>query len=277
MIKVHRGKRRDGQAKPQNFGAAHVSAMLLHFDNQRPCEADTRRPSSYLMRAALCGAGRSVVSGRDGRCSATADIRRGRGRVSIRLDGPFRRCSSGTSEGRGVARTVIVGGRTCRRAGTHRAMSGTTKASIGNRDPESMQMSALLLTCVELHRGDEGHTRAGRAAINVVMLRGGGRRGRAAGSASLQADALDFLAMPERAISLFVVGNGASYRAVTAFQKGQRWLRVRPLGPAVTVWHVWHGTVPTPSRWARLASWRHWRTRPASGRYALDREVTQHG
>jgi Co/Zn/Cd efflux system component len=76
--------------------------------------------------------------------------------------------------------------------------------------------------------------------------------GLAAGSASLQADALDFLGdAGNYAISLFVVGMALRYRAMAAFAKGATmgvfgmWVWASRLGM--------HGTerCPTPSLWAR--------------------------
>jgi Co/Zn/Cd efflux system component len=69
--------------------------------------------------------------------------------------------------------------------------------------------------------------------------------GLAAGSAALQADALDFLGdAANYGISLFVVGMALRYRAMAAFTKGASmgvfgfWV----LG--LTVWHAVHGTLP---------------------------------
>jgi hypothetical protein len=65
--------------------------------------------------------------------------------------------------------------------------------------------------------------------------------GAAAGSAPLQADALDFLGdAGNYAISLFVVGMALRYRAMAAFLKGAGMCGMRPC--------------PTPRRWARSAS-----------------------
>jgi Co/Zn/Cd efflux system component len=69
--------------------------------------------------------------------------------------------------------------------------------------------------------------------------------GVAAGSASLQADALDFFGdAANYAISLFVVGMILRYRAMAAFAKGTTmglfglWI----IGTAI--WHALHGTLP---------------------------------
>ena len=66
-----------------------------------------------------------------------------------------------------------------------------------------------------------------------------------AGSASLQADALDFLGdAANYGISLFVVGMALRYRSMAALAKGLSMgvLGVWVLG--VVIWHAWHGTLP---------------------------------
>ena len=68
---------------------------------------------------------------------------------------------------------------------------------------------------VDPHRGDESYRRVLWAvlAINAVMFAIEVAAGLAAGSASLQADALDFLGdAGNYAISLFVVGMALRYR-----------------------------------------------------------------
>jgi hypothetical protein len=61
-------------------------------------------------------------------------------------------------------------------------------------------------------------------AINAVMFAVEVGAGLAAGSVSLQADALDFLGdAGNYAISLFVVGMALRYRATAALAKGPRW------------------------------------------------------
>ena len=73
------------------------------------------------------------------------------------------------------------------------------------------------------HRGNESYRRVLWAvlAINGVMFAIEVAAGLAAGSASLQADALDFLGdAGNYAISLFVVGMALRYRAMAAFLKG---------------------------------------------------------
>ena len=82
-------------------------------------------------------------------------------------------------------------------------------------------------------------------AINAVMFTVEIGAGLAAGSASLQADALDFLGdAGNYAISLFVVGMALRYRAIAALAKGATMgiLGLWVLG--ITGWHVWHGTLP---------------------------------
>jgi Co/Zn/Cd efflux system component len=69
--------------------------------------------------------------------------------------------------------------------------------------------------------------------------------GLAAGSASLQADALDFLGDAANfAVSLFVVGMALRYRATAALVKGASMGVVGLWVIGVTVWHSWHGTLP---------------------------------
>jgi hypothetical protein len=82
-------------------------------------------------------------------------------------------------------------------------------------------------------------------AINTILFLVELAAGVAAGSASLQADALDFLAdAANYGISLFVVGMALRYRASAALAKGATMgvFGVWVLG--MTLWHVWHGTLP---------------------------------
>ena len=68
--------------------------------------------------------------------------------------------------------------------------------------------------------------------------------GLAAGSASLQADALDFLGdAANYAISLFVVGMALRYRAIAALVKGST-MAAFGLWVKELVWHAWYGTLP---------------------------------
>jgi Co/Zn/Cd efflux system component len=97
------------------------------------------------------------------------------------------------------------------------------------------------------NRGNQGYRRVLWAVlgINAAMFAVEIAAGVAAGSASLQADALDFLGdTGNYAISLFVVGMALRYRAMAAFLKGATMglFGVWVLG--VTAWHIWHATLP---------------------------------
>ena len=99
----------------------------------------------------------------------------------------------------------------------------------------------------DIHRGNEGYRRVLWAvlAINAAMFTVEVAAGLAAGSASLQADALDFLGdAGNYAISLFVVGMALHYRAMAALLKGATMGVFGVWVIGVTVWHAWHGTLP---------------------------------
>jgi Co/Zn/Cd efflux system component len=82
-------------------------------------------------------------------------------------------------------------------------------------------------------------------AINAVMFAVEIGAGLAVGSASLQADALDFLGdAGNYAISLFVVGMALRYRAMAALAKGGTMAVFGLWVLAITGWHAWHGTLP---------------------------------
>jgi len=82
-------------------------------------------------------------------------------------------------------------------------------------------------------------------AINAVMFALEIGAGLAAGSASLQADALDFLGdAGNYAISLFVVGMALRYRAMAALAKGSTMAVFGLWVFGITGWHAWHGTLP---------------------------------
>jgi Co/Zn/Cd efflux system component len=82
-------------------------------------------------------------------------------------------------------------------------------------------------------------------AINAGMFAVEIGAGIAAGSASLQADALDFLGdAANYAISLLVVGMALRYRASAAFAKGATMGLFGLWVLSITAWHVWHGTLP---------------------------------
>jgi Co/Zn/Cd efflux system component len=82
-------------------------------------------------------------------------------------------------------------------------------------------------------------------AINAGMFGVEVVAGLAAGSASLQADALDFLGdAGNYVISLLVVGMALRYRAMAAFVKGATMGLFGLWVIGVTAWHAWHGTLP---------------------------------
>jgi Co/Zn/Cd efflux system component len=97
------------------------------------------------------------------------------------------------------------------------------------------------------HRGNAAARRVLWAvlAINAAMFAVEVGAGLAAGSASLQADALDFLGdAANYAISLVVVGMTLRYRAAAALAKGATMGLLGLWIVATTVWHVAHGTLP---------------------------------
>jgi Co/Zn/Cd efflux system component len=82
-------------------------------------------------------------------------------------------------------------------------------------------------------------------AINLLMFAVEIGAGVAAGSASLQADALDFLGdAGNYAISLFVVGMTLRVRASAAFLKGATMGAFGFWVVGTIIWHIAHGTVP---------------------------------
>ena len=69
--------------------------------------------------------------------------------------------------------------------------------------------------------------------------------GLTAGSASLQADALDFLGdAGNYAISLIVVGMALRFRTTAALLKASTMFAFGLWVIGVTLWHAWHGTLP---------------------------------
>src|SRR5256886_9421782 len=81
--------------------------------------------------------------------------------------------------------------------------------------------------------------------INAAMFLVEIGAGLAAGSASLQADALDFLGdAANYAISLFVVGMALRYRASAALAKGVTMGVFGLWVISITGWHALHGTLP---------------------------------
>src|SRR6187401_1170489 len=100
---------------------------------------------------------------------------------------------------------------------------------------------------IDPNRGNEGYRRVLWAvlAINAVMFLIEIAAGLAAGSASLQADALDFLGdAANYAISLLVVGMALRYRASAALAKGATMGLFGLWVLGITAWHAWSGTLP---------------------------------
>src|SRR6476469_7697825 len=98
------------------------------------------------------------------------------------------------------------------------------------------------------HRGTSAYRRVLWAvlAINAVMFLIEIAAGLAAGSASLQADALDFLGdSANYAISLLVVGMALRYRASAALAKGATMGVFGLWVVGTVVWHTLHGTLPS--------------------------------
>jgi Co/Zn/Cd efflux system component len=82
-------------------------------------------------------------------------------------------------------------------------------------------------------------------AVNAAMFAGEIIAGVAAGSASLQADALDFLGDASNyAISIGVAGMGLSWRARAALVKGAGLLALGSWVAGSTIWHAIAGTLP---------------------------------
>jgi Co/Zn/Cd efflux system component len=82
-------------------------------------------------------------------------------------------------------------------------------------------------------------------AINAAMFVVEIGAGLAAGSASLQADALDFLGdAANYSISLFVVGLALRYRATAALAKGTSMGLFGLWVIGTVIWHALHGTLP---------------------------------
>ncbi|MBX9829887.1 MAG: cation transporter [Xanthobacteraceae bacterium] len=100
----------------------------------------------------------------------------------------------------------------------------------------------------DTNRNNPGYRRVLWAvlAINATMFMVEVAAGVAAGSASLQADALDFFGdAANYAISLFVIGMALRYRAIAALGKG---ISMGVFGlwvVGVVLWHLAHGTLPS--------------------------------
>jgi Co/Zn/Cd efflux system component len=82
-------------------------------------------------------------------------------------------------------------------------------------------------------------------AVNASMFAVEVIAGLAAGSASLQADALDFLGdAGNYTISLLVVGSALRHRAMAAVAKGATMAAFGLWVIGVSAWHAWQGTLP---------------------------------
>jgi Co/Zn/Cd efflux system component len=82
-------------------------------------------------------------------------------------------------------------------------------------------------------------------AINAAMFMIEIGAGLAAGSAALQADAVDFLGdAANYALSLFVIGMALRYRASAALAKGATMALFGIWVLGVAAWHAFHGTLP---------------------------------
>ena len=98
------------------------------------------------------------------------------------------------------------------------------------------------------HRGNPAYRRVLWAvlAINAAMFLVEIGAGLAAGSASLQADALDFFGdAANYAISLLVVGMALRYRASAALAKGATMGAFGLWVVGTVIWHTLHGTLPS--------------------------------
>jgi Co/Zn/Cd efflux system component len=102
-----------------------------------------------------------------------------------------------------------------------------------------------------LNLGDPKEIAAHRRVLWVVLGINAGMflievgAGLAAGSVSLQADALDFLGdAANYAISLFVVGMALRYRTSAALAKGATMGLFGLWVIGTVLWHAWHGTLP---------------------------------
>src|SRR6478672_847080 len=100
---------------------------------------------------------------------------------------------------------------------------------------------------IDPHRGNVSYRRVLWAVlgINLTMFGVEVVAGLAAGSASLQADALDFLGdTANYIISLFVVGMPLRYRATAALVKGATMGAFGLWVLGSVIWHAVHGTLP---------------------------------
>lgn len=101
---------------------------------------------------------------------------------------------------------------------------------------------------LDLHRGNSAYRRVLwiSLAINALMFLVEIGAGLAAGSAALQADALDFFGDAANfSISLFVVGMALRYRAMAAIVKGGTMGLFGLWIIANVMWHALHSTLPS--------------------------------
>jgi len=92
--------------------------------------------------------------------------------------------------------------------------------------------------------------------INATMFAVEIATGLGAGSASLQADALDFLGDAGNCtISLFVIGMALRYRAMAAVAKSATMGVFGMWVAGVTVWHAVHGTLPQAFTMGAVGFW----------------------
>src|SRR5262245_65394790 len=111
-----------------------------------------------------------------------------------------------------------------------------------------MPASCCTAPALDPHRGNPSYRRALWVVlgINAVMFLIEIGAGLAAGSASLQADALDFLGdAGNYAISLLVVGMALRYRAMAALAKGGTMGLFGLWVVGMVIWHALHGTLPS--------------------------------
>ena len=100
---------------------------------------------------------------------------------------------------------------------------------------------------LDRHRGNAAYRRVlwTVLAINGIMFLVEIGAGLAAGSASLQADALDFFGdAANYAISLMIVGMALRYRATAALAKGATMGLFGLWVIGTVIWHLVHGTLP---------------------------------
>src|SRR5262249_5779284 len=98
------------------------------------------------------------------------------------------------------------------------------------------------------HRGNAAYSRVLWVVlvITTVMFLAEIGAGLAAGSASLQADALDFLGdAANHAISFIVVSMALRYRAMAALAKGATMGLFGLWVIGTVIWHAVHGTLPS--------------------------------